>query len=243
MLSSPRGGPVWKGSAPKGCLCLLEAQGLFRTRWSSIFLLIFWAPRSLARCWFRGFSPPLVPLPWVDTEMADEIVHPFPDQSAKSHVNPELVQLCGEVLLQYQCNPKQNVMYFHSYAPSTHIAITCSWQNPVLCLHECKHRRPWVSSGSVKLLALASTAHPLPSRWSGGLHNMPTASAPAVQVSLWPPLPTRAASKERLQDPPAPRASNSRGWGQKQWNSDLGFDSECSQVGTCLDLGLWTSLF
>ena len=44
--------------------------------------------------------------------MADESVHIFPDRSTKSHVNPELVRLCGDALPRYQHNPKQNVMHF-----------------------------------------------------------------------------------------------------------------------------------
>lgn len=102
-------------------------------------------------------------------------------------------------------------MYFPSHAPATQFPITCSQQNLVLRLRVCKHVWPCGSSGGVKLLAGASTAHLLHSCWSKGLHNIPTASAPLVQVGLCPP----PARDEWLQGPPAPRAGNSRRWGHK----------------------------
>lgn len=120
----------------------------------SFYSLILQAPILPTLC----FSPSLAALPQVYTKVADESAHTFPDQSTKSHVNTELIQLCGDALPRYQHNPKQNVMHFTAMPHQLNVPL------PAHCrTHSCAYAHASTDGhrGAQEVLKLWPAQHTL----------------------------------------------------------------------------------
>lgn len=150
---------------------ILRGSRLFRTRWSIFSLFTDFLGSDTTR---PVYSDVLTHLQWCHPSFTPRWqmrVHSptWPELKVTYKYNTCSALLRCSALMTGQFSAALDA--FHTHTPPIQSLLTCPWQNPILCFSRC--RWPWVSSGVIKLLSLASTAHLLPRCWSRGLLTCP----------------------------------------------------------------------